>query len=363
MATVNDDTADATKVTLSDQAFKIQLPTLVLGATCTKDGKTIYASCVDGVYRVNTDDKSHEKLYSHDSYASGAVYSDQHNLLITAGYDGNLIWYDLANKEIIRKIPAHNFWSWKMAISSDHSMVASVSGQYLAGDFDYRPKPADEPTVKVYDTQTGACLHAFDHLPSVQSVAFSHDGKHLAAGNLMGGIRVWNLETGELAADWTDEGFTSWGIIKSHCYIGGIYGLDFTRDNTDVLATGFGPMRDPMAGNGKQLWQRWRWNQDVPEKVAEKQQGSGLMESIQMHAAGEFFVMAGRLRDGDANISLFSTATNERIAHAKVGFRITEAIFPHENTKLIVVGGSGQPRNADGNFPNWGHIHIYELTF
>ena len=80
-----------------------------------------------------------------------------------------------------------------MAISSDHSMVASVSGQYLAGDFDYRPKPADEPTVKVYDTQTGECLHAFDHLPSVQSVAFSHDGQHLAAGNLMGGIRVWDF--------------------------------------------------------------------------------------------------------------------------------------------------------------------------
>ena len=66
-----------------------------------------------------------------------------------------------------------------------------------------------------------------------------------------------------------------------------------------------------MAGNGKQLWQRWRWNQDVPEKVAEKQQ-EGLMESIQMHASEELLVMAGRLRDGDANISLFSTATNER---------------------------------------------------
>ena len=66
-----------------------------------------------------------------------------------------------------------------------------------------------------------------------------------------------------------------------------------------------------MAGNGKQLWQRWRWNQDVLEKVAEKQQEAG--HGVDPNAPLKNSLMAGRLRDGDANISLFST-TNERIA-------------------------------------------------
>ena len=43
-----------------------------------------------------------------------------------------------------------------------------------------------------------------------------------------------------------------------------------------------GDMRDPMAGNGKQLWQRFAWQTSPVEKTQESvadQTGEGLMET------------------------------------------------------------------------------------
>ena len=37
---------------------------------------------------------------------------------------------------------------------------------------------------------TGDRQFQFSHLPPVQSVAISHDNRYVAAGNLMGGVRV-----------------------------------------------------------------------------------------------------------------------------------------------------------------------------
>ena len=71
----------------------------------------------------------------------------------------------------------------------------------------------------------------------------------------MGEVRVYELDSKKLIAQWTTPDFTSWGIIKSHCYIGGIYDMQFSPDDDHIYVAGMGYMRDPMAGNGKQLWQ------------------------------------------------------------------------------------------------------------
>ncbi|MEZ6108236.1 MAG: hypothetical protein R3B96_19560 [Pirellulaceae bacterium] len=144
---------------------------------------------------------------------------------------------------------------------SRRTSLASVTGQYLAGSYRYDPAESDEPTVRVVDAETGEVVGSYSMLPSVQAVAFSPDSRFVAAGNLMGQVRVWDIASGELKADIKSEDFTSWGIIKSHCYIGGIHALRFSPDGERVIAAGMGPMRDPMAGNGKQRWQEFAWTE------------------------------------------------------------------------------------------------------
>src|SRR5260221_2234374 len=186
-----------------DTAKTINLPTGVLGLAGTSDGARLYAACMDGrIFEVVPETGSITPFSdAHSSYASGCVLLPDAKTLISAGYEGSLLWHDVAAKRLIRRVKAHDFWSWQMALSPDGRLVASVSGQFLVGSERYEPAPSTSPTVKVYDTTSGQLVHSFDHLPPVLSTAFTPDAHHLAAANMMGEVRIWNLASSHLAAE------------------------------------------------------------------------------------------------------------------------------------------------------------------
>ena len=68
------------------------------------------------------------------------------------GRCNGMIWRSIRP---LRKVQAHKFWSWQMAVSPDEALVASVTGQYLAGGYKYEPAAEQEPSIRVYDAQTG----------------------------------------------------------------------------------------------------------------------------------------------------------------------------------------------------------------
>ncbi len=329
--------ATTTKINTKN-VHRHKLPMAVLSAALVGDGQTAYAGTMDGVYRLHVESGEHEKLYEHQSYVSSVALIDEPAMLISAGYDGQLKWYDLREGQVVRHLKAHDFWSWRMAVAPNGRYVASVTGQYLAGGYEYEPAPEREPSVRVYRVRDGVLLHSLPHVPSVQSVAFSPDSRFVAAGNLMGELRVWDVESGAQAAAWKTEDFTSWGIIKSHHYLGGVFDLLFSPDGEHLLLTGMGPMRDPMAGNGKQMWQRFAWHAAPPEKVQEFKGGEGLMETLAFHPNGKYFVMGGRLRGGDWNAAIFENESGEKVHSLKTGFRITKAIFSDDGTHLCLAG-------------------------
>jgi len=345
---------------------KMSLPTGVLGASITPNGSTLAAACMDGVYTVDILSKSASKLGEHSSYASSAVILNSSQEVVSAGYDGVAQWFRLQDRSFVRQTKLHDFWSWNMAMSPDESMIASVTGQYLAGGYKYEPASETEPSVRIASVKTGEILHGLPHVPSVQAVAFSSDSRFVAAGNLMGEVRVWDTQTGLMVRSFTTEGFTSWGIIKSHSYLGGIFAITFTPNSDELLLAGMGPMRDPMAGNGRQLWEKWAWNQDVPVKIDEThkgESGEGLMETVAVHPDGERFIMGGRLRGGDWNAAMFNLTDGNRIATLKTGFRMTQAMFTGDGKRLIVVGTDKQPnKRREGRFPDFGRIEEYAIT-
>jgi len=346
-----------------EQEKMISLPAAVLGVDLSPDGKTALAASMDGgVYAVEIESGRYEQFGKHASYASGVKFVPGANLAISAGYDGALIWHDLTAKQLIRKVQAHKFWSWKLAVSADGKFAASVTGQYLAGGYKYEPAAASEPTVKVFDAATGELRHGFELTPPVLSVAFSPDAKFVAAGNLMGDLRVWDLESGQEAARWNTPDFTSWGIIKSHHYAGGIFGVCFTPDGAELLACGMGPMKDPMAGNGKQTWQRFAWRENPVQKrgqIAAGDQGNGLMETLAFHPSGRYFLMAGRLAQGQWNAAAFDAATGALAASLDTKMRVTEAAFSADGSRLVLGSAVGQGKPQDGKRPDFGRIAVY----
>jgi WD40 repeat protein len=345
---VNEEKKEAPKLVVKS-AKEILLPTGVLGMDVTPDAKSAFASCIDGgVYAVDLNTGGNEKVGAHDSYASGAALVADSSMLVSAGYDGVLQWHDTHERKTVRKVSAHEFWSWQAAASADGKFVASATGQYLCGGYKYEPLPEREPSVRVYEAASGKLVHGFAHVPPVQSVAFSRDGKFLAAGNLMGEVRVWELASGKQVANFTTPSFTGWGIIKGHYYTGGIYALHFAANDEELYLAGMSSTTDPAAGNGKQLWQRFNWREGKKlSETADGDMGRGLMETLAFHPDGKYFAMGGRLENGKWSLALFDTRNGALLHSIDTKSRVTKALFSRDGTKLFLGEALGQAKPKD----------------
>ena len=348
----------------TEKVKEISLPTAVLAFDATPDGKTIFAACQDGgIFTIDAEQGKPELVGRHESYASGVACLPDGKGLISAGYDGVLQWHDLQERKTIRKVKAHEFWSWNMDVSLDGALVASVTGRYEAGGYKYEPAPEREPSVKVFDAKTGELRQKFSHVPPVQAVAFTPDGKHVAAGNLMGEIRVWEIATGKQVSQWTTPDLTSWGIIKSHHYLGGTFAMMFHPDGEELYVCGMGPMRDPMAGNGVQRWQRFAWRDGKKlDETHEGESGQGLMEALAFHPSKKLFVMAGRLFQGQWNLAIFDTASGKNLHATDAKHRITDVLFAGDEARLLIAKAKQQEKKKDGKWPDYGAIEIHSVN-
>ena len=349
------------------QAKEVRLPTAALGLALSDDDNLCHVTGMDGgVHGVEIHSGKTKRIGGHQSYAASIERLPESQTLISAGYDGRILWHDLANREIVREIKAHNFWSWQMKVSADGTMLASVPGRYACGGYKYEPAPEVEPSVRVYDTATGEPLAKFSHVPPVQSLAFSPDERYLAAGNLMGEIRIWDLAKHEQVANWTTGSFTGWGIIKGHYYTGGIFDMRFSEGSNELLVCGMGSTRDPAAGNGKQLWQRFDWRANPAKKLDEthsREHGAGLMETLDQHPSGKYFVMAGRLFKGSWNVAFFDTATGNLLHSLDCGMRCIKARFNSAGDKLFIAGTVSQSNDKKKkDKPKFGRIKVFNLS-
>ena len=111
------------------------LPTGVLGLAVAPDGSRAFAACADGaLYDVDmASGKSEPFEERHPSFASGCVLLPDGKTVISGGYDGALLWHDVETRRCWRRVQAHRFWNWKLALSPDGTRLAATTGQYLPG--------------------------------------------------------------------------------------------------------------------------------------------------------------------------------------------------------------------------------------
>ncbi|MBX3732730.1 MAG: hypothetical protein KF791_09055 [Verrucomicrobiae bacterium] len=346
-----------------EKSGEFTFATPVLDLEVAPDGATIFAACQDGsVVRVSATSGERSLLGWHSSYASGVARVPGRPWVISGGYDGRLLWHDIESNAVMRDVRAHDFWSWDLAVSRDGRWVVSGTGRYEAGGYRYEPAPGGEPGVVVLDVADGSRHRAWGHVPPVQAVAISPDGRHVAAGNLMGTVRVWDRDEDRLVSEWTDDGLTSWGIIKSHHFLGGIFAMAFSPDGADLYVCGMGPMRDPMAGNGVQRWQRFDWRTGRRlDQTHDGESGQGLMETLAFSPDGSRFVMAGRLFQGSWNLALFAAADGRKLQALDAKHRITGVCFSGDGRRLYVSKARGQERPKDGRWADSGLVEVFDI--
>ncbi len=347
-----------------ERVREIPLPTAVLALDVSPDGSFGIAACQGGdLQRIDFKEATVQEIGRHASYASGVALTPDLQTVISSSYDGTLRWNDLKTRAPQRSVQAHHFWSWGMDLSADGRWLASCTGQYSAAGYKYEPGPEREPSVRIYNARTGEWLRDLPHVPPTQSVAFSPDGTVVAAGNLMGEIRIWEVESGRQIAAWTTPDLTSWGIIKSHHYLGGIFAMTFNPKGDELYVCGMGPMVDPMAGNGVQRWQRFDWRTGKKlDQTHEGESGQGLMEALAFHPTRPFFVMAGRLFQGQWNLALFDSVSGKNLVSTDAKHRITDVTFSSNGEQLFLAKAKQQEKPKDGKWPPYGQVEIWKIT-
>jgi len=140
-----------------------------------------------------------------------AFSPDMQTLVSTGGGDDNTIrLIDLQTKKTRHILKGHKTGVDAIAITPDSKKLVTGSfGQLVSGN-------RAISTLKLWNLQTGNLLHEFtDNFNSVESLAISPDGKILICGNYDGTIKLWSLETLKLLHTWRDGSSSVLGLSLS----------------------------------------------------------------------------------------------------------------------------------------------------
>jgi WD40 repeat protein len=150
---------------------------------------------------------------THDNEVASVAFAPEGNAVVSGGHDRTVIMTALPSGE--RAWVARGYWEQvnSVALSPDGSLIASGSSDIRVTEGSLKPNaPGLGPGgVRLWDARTGRLLRRLgEPREQVRSVAFSPDGRWLAAGaggpDGSGAVRLWDARTGAEAGARVDPG-------------------------------------------------------------------------------------------------------------------------------------------------------------
>lgn len=218
--------------------------------TCQFDptGRFVFAGGEDNkIIRWELASGNKIEFTAHDSWVRGLAFSADGQMLVTAGYDGRLIWWPATVEAPapIRTVEAHQGWIRALALSPNRQWVASCG---------------NDLKVKLWNVADGALIREFaGHERHVYHVAFHPDGKQLVSGDLTAKFIHWEAETGKRVRDFSIASLSKYdaGFMADY---GGPYCLQFSADGKRLAAGGITNVTNAFAGVGNPILVEIDWD-------------------------------------------------------------------------------------------------------
>jgi WD40 repeat protein len=270
-----------------------------------------------------------KELGRHDSYVTDLALAG--TTLVSGGYDGRLIWWNIESRSKVREVDAHRKWIRGVAATPDGSVVASV---------------ADDMVCRLWEVESGRLIHELrdhaeltpTHFPSMLfACAISPDGRHLATGDKVGHIAVWELESGrKLTALEAPELYT-WDPVQRRHSIGGIRSLAFSPDGTRLAVGGSGKISNIDHLDGKARVEVFDWQKGERTHEFVSDQYKGLVEYLGFHPQGDWLLAAGG-GDKDGFLTFYDLTAKKVLAQEKASMYLHDIALNEKGGTIYAVG-------------------------
>jgi WD40 repeat protein/class 3 adenylate cyclase len=298
----DDGTARLWDVQTGQELQRFTSLTIVTGVAVSPDGKSVLTGSGDGTIRLwNSEPRYKFSPFDHNSGVSAVAFSPDGKFVLTGGSDGVAGLWNAKSGQKLFDLSGHG-------TTINYGVAFSPNGKYaLTGSWD--------KTVRLWDVETGTELYALANLSGgVNSVAFSPDGKHIAADS-DNGVEVWETETGQPVREFS-------GIER-------VWRVAFSADGKFVAAA---------ANDGAALW-----DATTGHLLRQFSDGSGL-NSVAFSPDGNFILTGGH----NNTARLWNVETGQEIrpfiGHTDL---IWTAVFSPDGRFIATASADGTARLWD----------------
>jgi WD40 repeat protein len=265
---------------------------------------------------------------AHVSFISDLVVAGKY--LVSAGSDHRLIWWGRESRPVrSNRIHSHSKWLRCLAVSSDGRTLASG---------------CDDMVCRLWEVETGKLLRELrGHKPltsyhtasKLYACTFSDDGKYLATADQVGDILVWEQATGKRVLTIEAPNFWTQRPSLEHT-AGGIRTLAFSPDGKTIAAGGNIAGNTSVIAGSTALIQVFETEKG--QQVHEIKGGDFFYERVAFHHEGDWLLGAGGVGNTGQQLVFFDLAQNAVIHEAPSDQSVFDMVLNETSDVLYTVG-------------------------
>ena len=251
-----------------------------------RTGRYLFSGGDDNfIRRWDLKDSKHASFAGHDSWVLSFAFPSDKSTLISGGYDGRLIWWDLAapDPRPLAKIDAHDGWIRSITLSPDGKFLATCGNDHL---------------VKVWSVATRELVQKLTgHTSHVYSVAFHPVLGHLVSADHLGIVRQWDAASWQEMRQLDASPLYTWN--KGYrAAAGGVRTMSFSRDGHWLAGCGLTDARDTFGQVVHPAVVLFDWKSGKRTRV-QRSGGDekGVAWGVSFHASGKFHTAVSGGRD------------------------------------------------------------------